>query len=110
MKTRTYFWGGICTIMLIVCVKTPLVWDLFSVLIFGMIPGTDVTVPTSVMLVCYPLLVLLAVAWLSAQSLFVGEQKKPVPKQATKAKRTSKKKPTSHQTVVAKRRARGITA
>lgn len=96
MEKRVLFWAGFVIILFIVLTKTPLISSLLSLLVLGIVPGTDLVIPAWIILTLYPVLGVLGIHWLRTQSLFIGERTKPV--QPTKAvvKKRKPRKTTAH--------------
>lgn len=88
MKNRVYIVIGAALAVLLVCTYTPFVAVLFSFLVMGMIPGTGLVIPSWIILIANPLLCIGVLAWISDQSLFIGEVKK---KPASRKRSVSKK-------------------
>lgn len=107
MDKRILSYGMIAVLVILVLTQTPLVATLLSLLVMGMIPGTNLVIPFWVMLVLYPLLFVAVLYWVSGQRFFIGETGQPTPP-ASKPKPARKKSATTSRSKRAapKRRAR----
>ena len=90
-KQRVFLWAGFGILLFLLCTKTPLLSSIISLLLLGMIPGTNLVIPAWAILIVYPSLFVLVLFWLRRQSLFIGEEKKPA-KQAVQPLITKRKK------------------
>ena len=104
MNRRVLFWVFVVVGIFYVLAETPLVSNLFTLLILGMVPGTDLALPPIVMMIAYTLGFFGAVYWLAHQTLFVAEPVKPTKPVKQAAKKTAKKSTTSKKTTATKRR------
>jgi len=107
MDKRILTYGLLAILVIMVLTQTPLLATLLSLLVMGMVPGTDLAIPFWVMLILYPLLFVAVLYWVSGQKFFIGEPPRPTTP-APKAKTTRKKSTASSRTkrTVTKRRAR----
>ena len=104
-KVAVYMW--LLTLGVFICVATPLLQTIFSIFVLGYVPGTSIVISPLVMLVTYPLLFVALVAWISFQSLYIGEIKKPAQSVIpVKVKKTPAKRKRAVRTTTAKRRVR----
>jgi hypothetical protein len=112
MNTRALLWAGFVTVFLVLCTQTTFPTTVFALLVMGMIPGTDITIPAWVILATYPMVFLLTIYWLGRQSFFIGEQTTAVPPATKPAKKRQTGKVKSHarrKSTAAKRRPRVAT-
>lgn len=85
-------------IAIIAAIQLKVLDGLFALIFLGMIPGTDMSIPPTIMMLVYPAAILAAIYWLARQPLYIGSQEK---QQKTAravarkrvAKKTSAKKP-----------------
>jgi hypothetical protein len=110
MNMRAVYWAGFMTIFLVVCTESTLPEIVIALLVMGVIPGSDMTIPPMMMLVTYPVLFLIALWWISTQPFFIGERVSATTKPThvpTKKRYTVKAKTvTVRKTTAAKRRPR----
>lgn len=98
------FWVFAVIGIFYVLVETSLLSNLFTLLILGMVPGTDLALPPVLMLVTYSVGFIAALYWLTHQTLFFAETKKPAKPVKQAAKKTAKKPATAKKTTARKRR------
>lgn len=97
MNTRAFKILAIA-IAVIAAIQLKVLDGLFALIFLGMVPGTDMSIPPTVMMLVYPVAIVGAVYWLARQPLYVGSresQQKTARAVARKrvAKKTATKKP-----------------
>jgi hypothetical protein len=110
MNMRAVYWAGFITIFLVVCTESTVPEIVIALLVMGVVPGSDMTIPPMMMLISYPVLFLIALWWISTQPFFIGERvsatARPTRMVVKKSHATKPKTVTARKNATAKRRPR----
>lgn len=111
MNHRVMFRLSMVFLAVCLAITTSLPTLLFTLFIMGMLPGTQLTVPAWVVLTVYPLIMLLAIRWLSRQPLFSGNARRDDATARTLARKrvASKTSQKTRRVAEARRRYRAVT-
>ena len=63
-------------IAIIAAIQLKVLDSLFALVFLGMIPGTDMSISPTVMMLLYPAAIFAAIYWLARQPLYIGSQEK----------------------------------
>ena len=102
MKRSTYAIIFVIAVCFGILLLTRLPEQLIAILVFGIIPNSDLNVPNWIPFLLYPFVFLIVLTWLSRQTLYIGETVKPVSR-TTRTKSTKSTKSTKKRSLTAKK-------
>lgn len=91
MDKPVSIWALLSAFGIFIVLGTSVPNALLAMLITGVIPGTNYTLPLWVVVIIYPAIAFTALLWIASQPIFIGESERPV-KDPVVAKASAPKK------------------